>query len=343
MERMVVWKLDSLINIEDIPRLLNMNHNKRISFLEGSNHILRNRWIPTGENNTFQINEGSILGKTYRYTYAIGNYEQSLGERKSYVNDVLLDRDLRVFNKTCQAVFFEYETDVYIVLQTNKSNESTIRSSLMGQARGEGKIEAWGKVDYTDHLPFKFTSNFFYWLLSKKGTAISREDNSIEVHDVSAVAVLSDRSVYNTSSEGEGLLEGSVGALSVLSTNENINNIGLILKIGKYNLDFKFDYCAEILIDEYKTYYEDRDGDGNILSVVQYEDSSSEFIVLLFTVIFPILIEEFSNDAEWDEAANLRQQKSWALDVVKKLIQHTGITLQELLESLEDDIQENVV
>lgn len=342
MERLVVWKLDSFINISDLPHLLAMNHDKQIAFLQGGNHILRNRWVATGVDNTFEIIEGTILGKSYKYIYAIGNYEHSLSERKSFVNGELLDRELRVFNKTCRALFFEYEEEVYVVLQTTKSNERTIRNSLMGQAKGDGKIEEWGEVDYKHHLPFNFHSDFFYWLLSKKGTAISREDNDIQVHDVSAVAVLSDRNIYNTSSEGQGLLDGSVGALSVLSTNGNISNVGLVLKIGKYNLEFKFDYCAEILLDDEKTYYENI-VNGSVDSLVKFEENTSEFIVLLFTVVFPILIEEFSKDEEWDETANLNQQKRWAKDVVKKLIAHTGITIQELVTSLDEDVQENVV
>lgn len=356
MERLVIWKLDNLLDLQTIDRLLRKNYNKEIEFfneeeiqgqfdVERSDKTLNNKWLTLQGDEKFNIKSIFVDQKEVKYIVALGNYEYGYGKKRSIIGNILLERNMRIFNKVCRAIFFEYEGYMYVALETVESHETLIRGNLMGQTRGN-KDPEWGTIEVKSIPHFTFESDFFYWLLTKKGENLNyKETEKLEIIDVSAIAVLSEKDTFNSTSEGAGLLDSCLSALSVLSANESIERIGLKVKISNYELIFQFNKFAQIFIDEEKSFYSETiEKDGDITeNITFYFEDSTQFILNLYTVVFPILINNFTieqRDTNWTEKIK-DIQKGWALNVVKKLIDHNEITIGDIQQALESETEPN--
>lgn len=330
-DRYAVWGLDNLLSLESILILLNKNYNHSIDFLleediEESDKMLYNKWLSPSSPNPLVINERSLYGQSVRYIHALGKYEYGYGVSKSFVNDYPLPKEVRVFNQVSNVLFFEYENKVYCVVETSASQESRIRSALFGQRKGE-KMEEWGNIEFKKPLPFIFDSKFYYWLLSKKGASFTINTEKIELLDVSAISLFSERNVYESNSQGPDLLNGSVSALSGLGSNESVHSVGLKLKIGSTTLNIQVSANGATYIDTNRCTKIEND------NLTSFNDDFSYFILLIYEKIFTELILHFEKDKslhKWDDHAEALQRKTWALKVIKNLVEQNNIHIEEL-------------
>lgn len=337
-ERLVIWQLDNLLNLDVIKNLLKKDYNKDIDFInklieQGEitvdrevDRVYQNDWYTEVGDDNFEIKNVNLGEYSINYISAIGSFEYGFGEKRAFIDGYLLSRNKRVFKKECNAVFFEFEDRVYIALQTLEGNERIIKSNLLGQGR-TNRREEWGQIDRVAP-PFTFDSSFFYWLLTKKGQDVEFKGKNTQVIDVNAISVLSEKSSYDNTSQGNALLEFCLPALSVLSVNEAITKIGVKLKINEYEIVLKFNKNAEVFVDPYKTFKLAAD-DGNN---TYYDDDSNQFILMIFGYIFPAFLEVYDTQKQnvsWQESMK-EWQKVWAINVVKTLMEHNSITLAEL-------------
>lgn len=347
MERLVVWKLDNLLTLEKITELLKLNYDKDIEFINElveageitldrkEDAIYNNLWYANSNKEDFEISLVEFGEYSIRYISANGSFEYGFGKQRAFIDGHLMNRNKRVFRKECSAIFFEFENEVYLALQTLESNESDIRGSLLGQGR-KNKNSEWGKISKVAY-PFTFESAFFYWLLTKKGKEVQFKKQSISIIDVNAISVLSEGSTYNNTSEGNALLDVCLPALSVLSINEMITNIGLKLKLSDYEIVINFNKNAVVQIDTVKS-HKLIDDEENIST---YSEDSNGFILLIYAYIFPALLELFEKDKSGDNWKGTVKmwQRNWAIDVVKVLIRHNDIKTSDLDSDLPNETE----
>lgn len=337
--RISVWKMDNLLtNLEAIIPLLKKNYSQEIDFLQKYKHLSReektytHKWIPSSGTD-IQIKSKNVFGQAFRYIEVTAIFETGYGEKRSIVNGEVLPRNHRIFNHIAKVVFFEMFGSIYCTLEVAASNESRIRSVLMGQKRGN-KIEAWGKITYKKVLPFSFGSQFFYWLLGKKESVLakftdtnSQNDVNMQLVDVSALSLLGDRSSYDSSNEGSDLLTESLTALSGLGCNNDVYLMGVKFKIGSLTLIFRFNSEGQCILDVDRSLYTNEKEE-----MIGIDDDRPFFIGAIYGITFPKLIDLYVAEkglAKWAESQE-EQRKKWALKVIKDLCVYNKITKEEV-------------
>jgi len=80
--RLVVWALDSLLDLEEIKKLLVMDYKQSINFLDSFGNLsrggkaLQNKWVSLNDE-PIKISARNILGKEFKYISEIGSCETS--------------------------------------------------------------------------------------------------------------------------------------------------------------------------------------------------------------------------------------------------------------------------
>lgn len=336
--RLVIWAMDPELRLERIIELLSMEYNTSIDYLQEYSDLvdyektLQIQWLP--QNGTFQIDHLNLSGTEFQYVSAIGTYEEALGPQRAFINNQLLPRAYRVFNKTVNAVFFQNMGRVYCVLDMSISQESRVRSCLFGQGYKFKKPE-WGKIQSKDLTQYNLDSRFFYWLFSKVGHRLSirlenEEDYAVNLVDVHAVSQLSEREVHDNRSEGSDVL-GSIPALSGLGINQNVYEGGVHLMMPDMQLLTKIHSNCTCFIDSMNSRFIIQDDDqGQPRTIL---DDFPKAAILIYTVLFPGLKEIYHravDGGEWTAATEEGQRKEWALQVIKHLSADNQITLEDL-------------
>jgi hypothetical protein len=332
--RIEIWGMDRNIDLGDIRNLLVRNYDIPIEYLSEINGLsahdktLHNSWIPS-DNREFHIESQDIAGQTIRFINAIGQYEETLGEQRGIVNGTPLPREVRVFNKTVNVVFFQYDGRVYCALDTSPSQGGRIRSFLFGQRRGNRIIE-WGTVEFKNIGFYILDSRFFYWLFSKRGQTLTlpnQAQSQVNVVDISAVSQLADRNAYDSTSQGANIL-ASLPALSGLGSNQSIYNGGFYFqKDNTFNLFMNIDSNCSCTIDAARSNI----FNGNELDLIP--NNYTKTVLTLYTFLFPGLKELYNheqNSGQWNHAQETDQRKQWALEVVKELCDENNINIREL-------------
>ncbi|MCU7756897.1 hypothetical protein N7988_28120 (plasmid) [Bacillus cereus] len=333
--KIVIWAMEPRFRLNYIIELLQLNYKQEIDYLVDHANLsaydktLQNKWLPAPGRADFVIERMNIVGQEIEYIPALGQYELQLGASKGLINNTPLPRDIRVFNRSVNAVFFEYFGRVYCALEVSASQEGKVRSALFGQGYRNPK-EEWGKVYYKDIDTYALDSRFFYWIFSKRGQSIpwnGSEDESIQVVDVSAVSQLAERQAYDSTSQGANVL-GSVQALSGLGSNQSVYNGGFyFLKHNDFSLFMEIGADGSCTIDT---------GRSNFIKNGQIENVSQNFqylILVLYTSLFPGLKELYNTERTggvWTILREADQRKQWALEVVKELCEENEIALSEL-------------
>ncbi|MDR4927234.1 hypothetical protein [Peribacillus simplex] len=339
LTRLTIWGLDNLLSIESIPLLLGKVYNQPIEFLQDEpiderEKTYYNQWHSPDGFQAINIQTRLIIESEINFVHALAAYEFGYGERRSFVNGALLQRDVRVFPYKCPVIFFEFEQKVYCVVEISESQESRLRSHLFGQKRG-AKMEEWGDITAKKPLPFQFDSRFYYWLLSKKGQTLTLRGQEVNLLDVSALSLLSEKSVYNSSSEGPALLDGSLPALSSLSLNESITVVGLKIKINNTTLQIKFGKDGVSYVDESHCYKLEQNE-----NMITYTDDCNYFVLLIYGFIFPELLKRYDEDltlGSWNLQDEAVQRKHWAIKVIKQLVMSNSIEQSEIRDCFESD------
>ncbi len=332
--RFEIWGMDRDLSLNDIINLLNLDYNKPIDYLTEYTNLsvydktLQNKWLPTNNQN-FTIETLTIAGQNIQYINAIGQYEDQVGPTRGIVNGTPLPREVRVFNKSINAVFFHYNGRVYCVLDVGTSQASRVRSLLFGQNRSN-RIEEWGTVEFRNLDFYSLDSRFFYWIFSKRGQALNFphfNNGQVNVVDISAVSQLADRDAYDSTSQGANVL-GSLQALSGLGSNQSIYNGGFyFLKDGTFNYFMRIATDCSCIVDLSRSNIHN----GTEFDLIQ--NNFSKAVLTIYTFLFPGLKSLFNQEQGeglWNFSQEAEQRKQWALEVVRELCEENSIDLEEL-------------
>jgi hypothetical protein len=344
--RLSVWELDKDLNLENVISNLQLNYNQSIDYLSDREDLpeidrtLQNGWHPGNGETTFKINEIQIANEKIKYIHAVGYYEKAESKDRAIINGdiengIVVPRHLRVFNRSCETIFFELNNRVYAVIEVSPSEEGKVRSVLFGQGRKENKKVEWKKINYQDVKQFKFDSKFFYWLLSKVGKEFCHESDpnyKISLVDVSAVAQLTDKEEYDSTSKGTNVL-GSLPALSGLGSNHSVYEAGFSFNLPNMSLTLR--------ISDNSTCYINLDA-----STVTNEKNESvsvkyEYVKVVLTVYVILLLtlkKSYNNDVStgnWTTDEEAFQRKQWGLFVIRELCVENEITLEDIKDLFE--------
>lgn len=275
---------------------------------------LINGWLPkNGEH--FQIDSIDIQGAEVRYISAIGRYEIASSPSRAIIDNRVLPREYRIFNKAVNAVFFELHGRVYCVLEVSVSQEGKVRSVLFGQGYKHKKTE-WGKVASKQLPQFSLDSRFFYWIFSKRGQQLNvvLEDSPfvLNILDVSAVSQLSDRNVHDNRNEGPDVL-GSVPALSGLCINQNVYEGGFHLLINNIQLYCRFSSDCTCALDSSRSIITRGE---NVAPVI---NDFPNLAITVYTLLVLGLLATFHRETQvggWTVVEENEQRKKWALQVI---------------------------
>lgn len=326
--------MDRNLDLNAIINLLNRNYDIPIDYLtnferlDANEKTLHNSWLPSNNRN-FLIETLEIAGRPIECINAIGQYEDMLGPQRGIVNGTPLPREVRVFNKSVNAVFFDYEGRVYCALDASSSQGGRIRSLLFGQRRGN-RIEEWGTLEFKNIDFYTIDSRFFYWVFSKRGQTLTlpnQNNSQINVVDISAVSQLAPRNAYDSTSQGANILE-SLQALSGLGSNQSIYNGGFYFqKDNLFNMFLKIDSNCACTIDTGRSNIKN----GNDFDLIQ--NNFTKAVLTIYTFLFPglkALFNQEQNSGQWNHAQESDQRKQWALEVVKELCEENNINIREL-------------
>ncbi|WP_026672419.1 hypothetical protein [Alkalihalobacterium bogoriense] len=341
--RLSVWELDKDLTLEDIVKNLQLKYNLPIDYLKERKDLhdlektLQNGWHPGNGEDTFKIKEVTIANNKIKYIHAIGYYEKAESKNRAIIEnsgskDIIVPRHLRVFNRSCEAVFFELSGKVYTVVEVSQSEAGRVRSVLFGQGRQENKKEEWKKVNYKDVKQFKFDSKFFYWLLSKIGNEFKyddKKDYKLKLFDVSAVAHSTVQEEYDSTSIGTNIL-GSLPALSGLGSNQSVYEAGFTFKLPNLSLTLKISENSECFINLDKSRTENGKGE----SVTVNHDSEYVRVVLtIYSVLLITLKKTYNSEVSsksWTINEEESQRKKWGLVVINELSEENNITLEDI-------------
>ncbi|OMF59370.1 hypothetical protein BK139_13310 [Paenibacillus sp. FSL R5-0490] len=343
--RLSVWELDKDLTLEEVTKNLQLKYNLPIDYLKDRKDLnetektLQNGWHPGNGEDSFNIKEISIANNKIRYIHAIGYYEKAESKNKAVIKsegtkDIIIPRHLRVFNRSCEAVFFELSGKVYTVIEVSPSEAGRVRSVLFGQGRKENKKEEWLKVNYKDVKQFKFDSKFFYWLLSKVGNEFEYEDKKdykLNLYDVSAVAHSTDQEEYDSTSIGTNIL-GSLPALSGLGSNQSVYEAGFTFKLPKLSLTLKISENAECFINlDNSSATNDKGESVSVKDDTEYVRSILTIYAILLITLKKAYNSEISGGS-WTTSEEESQRKKWGLFVINELCEENNITLEDIKE-----------
>lgn len=336
-KRLVIWAMDKVHTLESIIDVLKLNYNLPIGYLSDRDELspyektLQIQWH-SAAGKDFSIENLKIGNVEYNYIFAIGKYEDSLGEKRAVIDGRVLPREYRVFNKTVDAIFFENHGRIYCILDVSVSQEKRVRSVLFGQGYRKLKKEEWGKVQHEKLVQYTLDSDFFYWLFNKRGQKINiqptndKEDYFINLIDIHAVSQLSEREVHDNKSEGAGVL-GSIPTLSGLGINQNVYEGGLHILMPDMQLLTKVTKSCTCVLDSSRSVIPH---DGGVSYVM---DEFPKTSILIYTILFPGLLSLYHTEkmsGEWSAETGEKQRKVWALDVIKQLADDNAITMEDI-------------
>ncbi len=360
--RLSVWEMDKDLSLEDVVSNLQLDYNLPIDYLKEKNNLnandktLQNGWHPSNGEPSFNIKELTISETKIKYIHAIGYYEKADSKDRAIIKsgngaqDIIIPRHLRVFNRSCEAIFFDLNGKVYTVVEISPSEAARVRSVLFGQGRKENKKEEWKKINYKDVKQFKFDSKFFYWLLSKVGNEFlynGKKDYNIKLLDVSAVAHATEQEEYDSTSTGTNIL-GSLPALSGLGSNQSVYEAGFTFKLPKISMTLRMSENSECFINLDNSNIENENGE---LLSVNHDTVYARVILTIYGILLITLKKSYNSeisDRAWTINDEQLQRKKWGLFVIKELCDENDISLKDIetmfqLQSQSIDKLEKVV
>lgn len=344
--RLTVWELDKDLQLEEVISNLQLDYNQSIDYLADRTDIpyidrtLQNGWHPGNGEATFKINEIQIANETIKYVHARGYYEKAESKDRAIINGdidngIVVPRHLRVSNRLCEAIFFELNNQVYAVIEVSHSEEGRVRSVLFGQGRKENRKAEWKKINYQDVKLFKFDSKFFYWLLSKVGKKFCHESDlnyTISLVDVSAVAQLTDKEEYDSTSKGTNIL-GSLPALSGLGSNQSVYEAGFSFNLPKMSLTLRISDNSTCFINlDASTVFNEKN------EPVSVKHEYIKAVLTVYVILLLTLKKSYNSEVSkriWTTSNEAIQRKQWGLFVIRELCIENEITLEDIRDLFE--------
>ncbi|MCY8915671.1 hypothetical protein MOE20_06530 [Bacillus atrophaeus] len=336
--RLTLLKLDRHFTLDNIIENLKLDYRKPIGYLterqnlSSPEKILNNKWYPANNAQAFTKKTFNVGDSNIEYVLASGYYEKSASEEQAIVNGYVLPRERRVFNRTCEAIFFNLNGQVYCVIEVSQSEERNVKSILFGQGRGINKKEEWGKVEHKDITQFSFDSNIFYWLISKKGSQFNYENSDFKfsLTDITAISNQTDRLEYDSTNSGSNIL-GSSPALTALGSNHSVYEAGLSFKTPNMTLLLRLSETSTCYVNVDKSFVTLQSGDN-----VNVKQDLTNVVLSIYTVILLTLKGAYNSASDKSEK-QVTQRRNWALLVIRTLCEENEIPLNEIKKLLDDE------
>lgn len=352
-ERYNIWEIiKDGMTLEGVLDLLKEDYKSPISYLvdheiSDFDKTFQNKWVDANGNNNIiissfkdsdiyendELNESQTESDTnndgcIRYIHVKAIFEKGLGEDKAIVRGNVLPRESRVFNRSCDVCFVEIESKIYIILNANVTDEPRIRNVLLNVKDSTGK-NRWGKIKYKNLMKYSLNSDFFYWLLYKKGSVKGInmiEGESIKVIDVSLVIQQDALESYTTHSIGVDIL-GSTSALSGFAENQIINKTGVVFVSDNVSL--------YTLIEDTGVFHVNKD-ETELNVRFSKENNFITTALYLYTYLIPSLIEALNTEKKnnnWGENLISEKRKEWAMNAILNLMLYNDIDTEEIDEA----------
>lgn len=334
-----VWALDPAISLEDVSTFMSFDYNKPIEYLDDARLIARNqltvtdrlllnRWIEFEDGRGFGIQQREIYGQQVRYLSVIAHHETQASRDDAVIEEVVVPRRRRITPYDEKVFFFEYFNRVYVIPVGTKSRIENVRKKLMGASREKSEDQRrWRKVQTSEISAYHFSSEFFYWLLSKENCAVTIEDVEVEIRDIRAVSQTgAERSDVKHDSEGDNLLIEAIPRTG-LSINSRVSKIGTSLHHQSGIVSLIIFSDGSCFVDRYISSVNQADG-----SSIGFEFNLERGVLDLYFSLLPALKQAYNHDVdthEWTTTHQAAARKKWALGVIEELSAENELTIEE--------------
>lgn len=334
--RMAVWMLDETLDLEQISKLLELDYNSTIPYLEDADLMphektLDNHWSEYYQGNGFEQHEIEILDTKIKCLPAYAVYEVPDPERDAVYEggEYIVPRARRVTKHTQPVFFFENYGRVYAIVVGPVSSDGRIRSNLMGGKRPKDpRHTGWKKVLSSEVRNYTLPSELLYWLISKQNSIVETSFVHIGVSDIRYLAQSTERNDAKYMSEGSNLLDEAVPRTG-LGVNSLIGQVGTTLIIqGEANLRLIIRETGECIIDTDFSVVHGKSDDFETI-----EDNLERAAMLLYMLILPGLRSAYNGDVNsgaWTSQHESDARKQWALGAIAELCEANNINLDEI-------------
>jgi hypothetical protein len=333
--KLTVWALDPEITLEIIPELLQLDYSKDIEYLSDIDvqinefdRKLFHRWRAYREDQGFNIQSKEILGLSIRSIAAYAFLESPAPKDQAVIGSFVLPRERRVSWTELPVFFFEYMRRVYVIIEGSEYKVRYIRSALMGGGRNPNEQHTrWKKIQFKDIPNYNFSSDFFYWLISKQNTTVSTTLVNMDVSDIRYLAQSADRKDVRHESEGDNLLDGAMSKTG-LGVNSRVGQVGTTITWTGATLRFILFESGNCYVDNYLSSI--NSATGEIEPFESYLDTGA---LMLYAIILPELKTAFNQEKDgnlWTTQHQAESRKTWALGAINELCSENDISIEEI-------------
>lgn len=333
-----IWALDPEISLEQLPGMLELDYSKEIEYLQSIENpeitefdrTLLHRWREYKQDYGFNIQEIGILGKTVRCIPVLAHLEFPAPRNRAIFGNMAVPRRDRVDSSDLPVFFFEHGGRVYAIVTGPEYKTRYIRSLLMGGGRKPAELHTrWKSVQFKDIPNFNFSSDFFYWLITKENSTINTDNFNMSVSDIRYLAQSADRKDINHESEGANLLDEAMSKTG-LGVNSRLGRVGTTITTNEGTHRFILFENGDCHVDNYESAINSPSGD-----VEPFEKHLEIGALMLFSSILPSLKSAFNTDVSqrhWTTQHQKDSRKEWALGAINELCSENEITLDEISE-----------
>ncbi|MFU1795426.1 hypothetical protein ACM1RC_16290 [Paenibacillus azoreducens] len=335
--KLSLWALDPTINIETVSDLMQLNYNKIIDYLEDRNDISRfdktlmNRWREYDQDRGFKVQEIEVFGSAFRYISAYAYFETTIGHDTAIIDGTVLPRERRISENELPVFFFEFIGRVYVVVSGSQYKINNIRTLLMGHGRHTNdEQKQWKRVQLKDIPNFNFTSDFFYWLISKENKTVETALVKMDINDIRFLAQSgTERSDVRHESQGANILDEAVSKTG-LGVNSRVDMIGTTISFEGGHINLIIFDNGVCWVDNYNSAMNGITGE-----LEAFEENLEMGALTLFCGILPELKTAYNNDKNnnlWTTEHQAKARKLWALGAINELCSENDITYEEIIE-----------
>lgn len=330
-KRMVIWEMDQSILIENIPDLLALNYNKEISYLRDFNigsheKTLYNRWEKYYEN--FEVRQAHIMGQNISYIPTQAAIEVPAPEHNAIIDDMVLPKENRVKLYQQSVFFLDIGGRIYSIVIGAEHMDCRIRSALMGCGRNpEPSHTNWGQVNFSDIIQYRFDSDFFYWLISKRESNLKTCYGDMALSNIRRLDNSSERGDTNYSSEGENILNEAVPKTG-LGVNTIVDKVGMTIATNEGKISIVLENNGVCKLERSNSSINLNGGE------IDFADNHLDKVsIMIYSIIIPALRAAYNfdcNNGVWTNETHNVMCRRCALDAINELCYENNITLEEL-------------
>jgi hypothetical protein len=334
--KLSIWSLDADINLEQIPRILGLDYSKDIDYLDEVDNPnltefdkkLMHRWREYKPDQGFEIETLEILGTTIRCISAYAYLESPAPKNQAIFGNFVVPRAQRVSHTQLPVFFFELSGRVYVIVTGPEYKTRYIRSMLMGGGRTPDESHTvWKTVQFKDIPNYTFSSEFFYWLISKENSIINTSFFNMNVSDIRYLAQSPDRRDVHHESKGDNLLDEAMSKTG-LGVNSRVGQVGTTISTTEGTLRFVLFETGDCYVDNYESAVHSSSGE-----IEPFELHLEIGAIMLHGILLPAMKSAFNaekNSQQWTTQHQAESRKTWALGAINELCSENDISIQDI-------------